>query len=129
MMTALISEVAGTTLFAYVIGALVNIVLNLDPENRLRKQKVCMYVCTYVCMFVPIYVCMYVCMYVCTYVCMFVFMYVCMYVCTYVYRLFENARFLDNSAAERALVESKHLHFRKTLSLSFSFSFSRPGLS
>ena len=39
-MTAVISEVAGTTLFAYVIGALVNIVLNLDPENRLRKQKV-----------------------------------------------------------------------------------------
>lgn len=40
MMTALVSEVAGTTLFAYVIGALVNIVLNLDPETRLRKQKV-----------------------------------------------------------------------------------------
>lgn len=41
MMTALVSEVAGTTLFAYVIGALVSIVLNLDPETRLRKQKVC----------------------------------------------------------------------------------------
>lgn len=40
MMTALISEVAGTTLFAYVIGALVSIVLNLDPQNRLRKQQV-----------------------------------------------------------------------------------------
>lgn len=40
MLTALVSEVAGTTLFAYVIGALVTIVLNLDPETRLRKQKV-----------------------------------------------------------------------------------------
>lgn len=50
MMTALVSEVAGTTLFAYVIGALVNIVLNLDPQARLRKQKVGplrrMFVCT-----------------------------------------------------------------------------------
>lgn len=40
MMMALVSAVAGTTLFAYVIGALVNIVLNLDPQTRLRKQKV-----------------------------------------------------------------------------------------
>lgn len=40
MLTALVSEVAGTTLFAYVIGALVTIVLNLDPQTRLRKQKV-----------------------------------------------------------------------------------------
>lgn len=40
MLTALVSEVAGTTLFAYVIGALVAIVLNLDPQTRLRKQKV-----------------------------------------------------------------------------------------
>lgn len=40
MMTALISEVAGTTLFAYVIGALVSIVLNLDPQHRLQKQQV-----------------------------------------------------------------------------------------
>ncbi|CAM9124509.1 unnamed protein product, partial [Pylaiella littoralis] len=40
MLTALVSEVAGTTLFAYVIGALVTIVLNLDPQMRLRKQKV-----------------------------------------------------------------------------------------
>lgn len=40
MLTALVSEVAGTTLFAYVIGALVTIVLNLDPQARLRKQKV-----------------------------------------------------------------------------------------
>lgn len=40
MLTAVVSEVAGTTLFAYVIGALVTIVLNLDPQTRLRKQKV-----------------------------------------------------------------------------------------
>lgn len=40
MMAALISEVAGTTLFAYVIGALVSIVLNLNPQDRLRKQQV-----------------------------------------------------------------------------------------
>lgn len=40
MMVALVSEVAGTTLFAYVIGALVSIVLNLDPQDRLRKQQV-----------------------------------------------------------------------------------------
>merc|ERR1711871_1031136 len=37
---AIISQVFGTTLFAYVIGTLVNLVLNLDPGERNRKSAI-----------------------------------------------------------------------------------------
>jgi len=36
---SIISEVIGTTIFAYVVGTLVTLVLNLDPCQRNRKQQ------------------------------------------------------------------------------------------
>lgn len=36
---SILSEVIGTTIFAYVIGTLVSLVLNLDPGERNRKQQ------------------------------------------------------------------------------------------
>ena len=38
MTVAILSEVVGATIFAWVIGNLVNLVLNLDPAERNRKS-------------------------------------------------------------------------------------------
>ncbi|CAM9173045.1 unnamed protein product, partial [Discosporangium mesarthrocarpum] len=38
LIVAIISEVLGTTIFAWVIGNLVNLVLNIDPSERNRKN-------------------------------------------------------------------------------------------
>ena len=48
MAVAIVSQVVGTTVFAYVIGNVCNLVLNLDPGERHRKSQVniCLHTCT-----------------------------------------------------------------------------------
>ncbi len=59
--------------------------LELKRAQKIRHERVCMYLCMYVLCIMYYVLCMYVCLYVrmfvCTYVCLY---YVCMYVCMYV---------------------------------------------
>jgi uncharacterized membrane protein len=63
----IIGEVLGTTLFAYVIGALIHLIKDFDPGRRMRTQNllflnqvyifVCVCVCVFVCLPTSYYYC------------------------------------------------------------------------
>ena len=37
--TMIVTEVVATTIFAYMVGALIGIIINLDPAAKLRRQQ------------------------------------------------------------------------------------------